>query len=391
MLVPKNCKTFQGYVEGIFTAYINAEFIHALRIDLIWDQYEENSLKSQTREKRANGSTLRRKVEMSTPIPSKWHDFLKIDTNKTELFRLISETLTSTVTDKELVATIDNHVISNTTTDTTGIAPCNHEEADTRIIVHLADVVRKGFSKVKIRTVDTDVVVLAIAAIPRLPEGTEVWLAFGTGKDFRYIPAHMISTCLGPVKSVSLPVFHSFTGCDTVSHFAKIGKKTAWKIWELNDEVTATFHALHNAPASITEEAALSLERFTILLYDKTSESFDINEARQLLFTRKGRQMMSLPPTQAALRQHTKRAVLQGGYHWGLSMVKNRTLPSPADWGWECQGKWQPVWTDLSHASASCQELLKCRCRSRCFDCVCAKSQLKCTVYCSCRGGCENS
>ena len=106
MLVPKNCKTFQGYVEGIFTAYINAEFIHALRIDLIWDQYEENSLKSQTREKRANGSTLRRKVEMSTPIPSKWHDFLKIDTNKTELFRLISETLTSTVTDKELVATI---------------------------------------------------------------------------------------------------------------------------------------------------------------------------------------------------------------------------------------------------------------------------------------------
>ena len=45
MLVPKNCKTFQGYVEGIFTAYINAEFIHALGIDLIWDQYEENSLK----------------------------------------------------------------------------------------------------------------------------------------------------------------------------------------------------------------------------------------------------------------------------------------------------------------------------------------------------------
>ena len=77
----------------------------------------------------------------------------------------------------------------------------------------------------KIRTVDTDVVVLAIAAIPSLPEGTEVWLAFGTGKDFRYIPAHMISTCLGPVKSVSLPVFHSFTGCDTVSHFTKIGKK----------------------------------------------------------------------------------------------------------------------------------------------------------------------
>ena len=178
---------------------------------------------------------------MSTPIPSKWHDFLKVDANKTELFRLISETLTSTMTDKELVATVSNQVISNTTTDTTGLAPCNHEEADTRIIVHLTDVVQRGFSKVKIRTVDTDVVVLAVAAMPNLADGTEVWIAFGTGKDFRYIPAHLISTCLGHMKSLSLPMFHSFTGCDTVSHFAKIGKKTAWKIWELNGELTLTF------------------------------------------------------------------------------------------------------------------------------------------------------
>ena len=45
---------------------------------------------------------------MSTPIPSKCHDFLKVDANKTELLRLISETLTSTITDKELVVTVDN-------------------------------------------------------------------------------------------------------------------------------------------------------------------------------------------------------------------------------------------------------------------------------------------
>ena len=226
--------------------------------------------------------------------------------------------------------------------------------------------------------------------MPNLADGTEVWIAFGTGKDFRYIPAHIISTGLGPMKSLSLPMFHSFTGCDTVSHFANIGKKTAWKIWELNDELTLSFYALHKAPEVITEEALLSLERFTILLYDKTSESSNINETRQLLFTRKGRQMMSLPPTQAALKQHTKRAVLQGGYYWGLAAIKNRTLPSPADWGWEYQEKWQPVWTELPHASSLYQELLKCRCRSRCFDCVCAKSQLKCTVYCSCKGDCEN-
>ena len=68
ILAPKGCKTFQEYTERKFKPYVNAEFINALRIDLVWDQYEQNSLKSQTRERKAIGLALRRKVEMSTPI-----------------------------------------------------------------------------------------------------------------------------------------------------------------------------------------------------------------------------------------------------------------------------------------------------------------------------------
>ena len=40
-----------------------------------------------------------------------------------------------------------------------GLAPCNHEEADTRIIVHIADAVSRGYDQIIVRTVDTDVVV----------------------------------------------------------------------------------------------------------------------------------------------------------------------------------------------------------------------------------------
>jgi hypothetical protein len=58
----------------------------------------------------------------------------------------------------------------------------------------------------------------------------EIWVAFGTGKDFRYIPVQEISASLGPMKSLTLPVFHAFTGCDTISSFAKVGKKMAWKV-----------------------------------------------------------------------------------------------------------------------------------------------------------------
>ena len=93
------------------------------------------------------------------------------------------------------------------------------------MMVHLADAVHRGYSKIKIRTVDTDVLVIAIATMNELPEDTEVWIAFGTGKDYRYIPVHSIFKTLGPLKSLSLPVFHAFTKCDTVSHFFQIGKK----------------------------------------------------------------------------------------------------------------------------------------------------------------------
>ncbi len=65
--------------------------------------------------------------------------------------------------------------------DIDGLAPCSHEEADTRILLHVQDAARQGYSKVLIRTVDTDVIVLAVTAAGRL--GIEdLWVAFGTGK-----------------------------------------------------------------------------------------------------------------------------------------------------------------------------------------------------------------
>lgn len=49
---------------------------------------------------------------------------------------------------------------------------------------------------------------------------------------------------------------------------------------------------------------------------------------------------------------------------------------------------WKPKWTNLPEASVSCAELQKCRCRTRCHDCECARANLKCIAYCSCRAEC---
>ena len=67
-------------------------------------------------------------------------------------------------------------------------------------------------------------VVLAIKAVECLGI-TELWVVFGVGESFRLIATNEIANALGP-----LPMFHAFTGCDTMFCVWEKGKKTAWKV-----------------------------------------------------------------------------------------------------------------------------------------------------------------
>jgi len=87
------------------------------------------------------------------------------------------------------------------------MAPCSHEEADNRIL-HISHAAQHGHNQMLIPTVDTDVVILAVFAINNLPAGCELWLAFVTGKSFRYLAAHDIVASLGPEMSCAQPMFH---------------------------------------------------------------------------------------------------------------------------------------------------------------------------------------
>ena len=179
-------------------------------------------MKSETRSKRGKG--IRRRVEPRSAVPENWQEFLRSDDNKTELFFFLASNVAEIETNKHLITTQGNGVLSSNHEDVLTLVPCTHEEADTRIFLHLKDAVRHGYSNALIRTVDTDVVDLAITSINRL-NLSELWVAFGTGKSFRFIAAHEIANTLGPDRCEALPMFHAFTGCDTVSCFGGRGKK----------------------------------------------------------------------------------------------------------------------------------------------------------------------
>ena len=51
----------------------------------------------------------------------------------------------------------------------------------------------------RIRTVDTDVVVLAVASFNRIAPD-ELWVAFGVGQSFRYIAIHQMVATMTPAK-----------------------------------------------------------------------------------------------------------------------------------------------------------------------------------------------
>jgi hypothetical protein len=385
-------KTFDDYGQQVFSPYILSQLQYVNRVDVVWDEYFPDSLKSETRSKRGKG--VRRRVEASSTIPGNWAEFLRIDDNKAELFSFLATSVTALATDKQVISTHQSEVLCTQPRDTSGIAPCTHEEADTRILLHLDDAVNEGYTKVSIRTVDTDVVVLAVTAAQQL-NIAELWVAFGTGKNFRHLAAHEMAKALGPDRCIALPMFHAFTGCDTVSSFGGRGKKTAWDTWMSFDGVTRAFCVLAATPDSI-DDVMGPLERFVALLYDRTSSQESVDETRKQLFTKKGRTIDHIPPTQAALIQHTKRAAYQAGHCWGQMMVATPELPSPGDWGWKKNDtgrRWEVYWTTLPEATQACRGLLGyCSCTKGCRGhCKCLKAVLKCTALCNCGGLCDQN
>ena len=141
----------------------------------------------------------------------------------------------------------------------------------------------------------------------------------------------------------------------------------------------------------INESAMSLLERFVVLIYNRTSDLVSVNDARRWLFTQKSRLLENIPPTQAALKQHIKRTSYQA-YCWNEALTLHPNLPSPADWAWykdtNCN-TWQPLWTNIPEAAESCHELVRCGCKKSCnARCKCVKAGLNCTLMCFCGGDC---
>ena len=234
-----NAQNF-GQLADRFVASIFSQFSDTCsRIDIVFDRYEAHTIKDTTRILRTRKTQpIRRKVDnRDVPLPVNWRQFIDLPENKQDLEHFLSMELIrqarSTQPNREVVTSGRFHdrtaAESSRGTDVNSLKS-NHNEADTRILLHTKSVTDLGFERMIICSRDTDVLVLLVHFASDL--SGELWFQMGTTKQRSFVAVYAVD--LDPALSHNLPAFHALSGCNTVSQFCGIGKTIAWKTFIKN-------------------------------------------------------------------------------------------------------------------------------------------------------------
>ena len=385
---PTHAKVVGEYTSMHLLPFMESqEMPRTTRIDAVWDCSHKHSLKNQTRTKRQAGGGIQGTwVSTKIPIPrgKDWQQFLSINQNKDVLFKYLSTQLISATT--------------NNTACCMCLSPTDHEEADSRMMLHLQHAVMAGHKVAFVRTVDSDVVVLSIHHYPTFQnlDLTGLWIGFGCGKNYKDTPVHEVSAQLGPNRCLALPFFHAFPGSDLTSRQFGIRKK---------------LHGMHGCIVQKWQKPwspwCINLKKWLRTLFicvalNDWQWKCTTKTAHVPLLMRHGRccslttweTWSASHPLKLLIYQYVKRGVFVCVFIWHLALARELRLPAPAAYGWEFTRTeaWVHYWTHLENASIACSLLLHCPC-SKAYKgrCKCCKGWLRCTPLCKCQGGCCNN
>ena len=363
------------------------------RIDFVVDTYPSISIKNCERSRRAvTGVQVLQITRSDQKTPKQFKKFLSSGVNKEQLVDFLFASWQNcdpeVLNDIELyichrafchiIHTVHGKVV---TTDVPELT-CNHEEADTRLLLHSKHA-STAYRNLIISTPDTDVMVLAIAFSREI--SAALFLLTGVGNNRRIINISDIATACGTAKCQALIGLHVFTGCDSVSAFKGKGKVKALKLLDKSEELLETFQKL-GQDWSVTEDIMAGLETFVCLLYGQ-KKCNDVNEARYAIFRLRCKSDAGLPPNKDCLLKHAMRASYQAAIHQ-RSLEQIIDAPSPVGHGWKLEdGELVFDWMSQPPAPPSVLQDIKCNCRQNgCSSnrCSCQKANLPCTELCNC-------
>ncbi|XP_060579912.1 uncharacterized protein LOC132736731 [Ruditapes philippinarum] len=367
-------------------------------LHLIFDRYDPESLKSQTRLQRGDvSSSATLHIHGQLRLPKNWKAFISIGKNKESLIQYFTEYIIKHaalhINDAETIYISGNHKcfkVVKTSCEEVPELNSNQEEADSRIILHAAFAKSKGVRSVAVSSPDTDVLVLLLHHCQTI--GIEE-LFFVTGRTGvhtdtkRYISVHHLYNMLTEEQhNIILPVY-CLSGCDTTSSFYGKGKKKAFKLLIQN---ASKYQGLKDMgeEALFTQSQKQACTSFVADLYG-SSECTSLNALR----CSKALQSLSpryLPPSENSFVLHCLRCVLQL-YIWRNATIAVQHLPPPSQFGYKKTdaGVLEPITMSQSVAAPELLKDVVCSCIICNELCSCFKNQIPCTSACVCIG-CTN-
>lgn len=367
---------------------------------VIFDRYQEESLKAQTRAKRSAGSD---------PVKFKIHDATNIKLvqlktllshveTKAQLTEYLGKALLNVYSkrDKSLVVVYGNSTFANKPDlFNQSISHHTHEEADTLIPLHVLDAADKNgkVRNIDVYSPDTDVLILLMDLLSNHPQKAAIHFVTGKGKNHRKIDIQDRCSAITLERSRGLVGLHAFSGADWGGKFAGVSKKRWLENYlslESKSEIVAAFQRLGGDAFDIANDL-VPLESFTCTVYAKSSKNRNLSDLRWELFKTKGLEDEKLPPTLASFEPHVRRANVIATIWKGYKKAQPK-LPVLVGNGWEetADGTVGPVRCLKLPAPQAVVELVKCGCRGQCSSrCTCIKNNLSCTSLCKCND-CSN-
>ena len=209
--------TLRQFFESFLKALHPNPQYSPLGIEVVNDVYYETSTKNLIRAKRGEKSTRThiQSFDQKMLQGKEWLAFFNNIENKTDLLKWVvnyfclpevREQLSIPITTNDRFSTIK--IEKDLITD---VYTCNHEEADTRLLVHALE----EETDIVVVSKDTDVFVLLVYAYCKM-ESTKKWYM---KIDHRFVCIGTIVNYFGNSICSRLPHIHAITGCDTTSFF----------------------------------------------------------------------------------------------------------------------------------------------------------------------------
>ena len=249
------------------------------------------------------------------------------------------------------------------------------EEADGRIIPHIAKAIESGCKRIIVHSNDADVLTFILYHMYECFRWgvSEVWIQYGTGTKKRYIPLHTLATSLGETKS------NIVSGCGVTSN---IGTKAS-ALKQNPDEYLQLF-----GEKGIDNDLTFkNAEKYLLELLCTGSKCSTFDELRYHFYTMKAKSLKELPPNSLQILGHLKSCYYVIRLNSMLLCYDQFGL-NPCMFGCKCINL--VMMPEKPNVSMPEYYTVTCGCKSDVCKrrCKCRLLNESCTEYCKCELKC---